>query len=103
MFQYECGCWEGSERYYWEDFIFYNFLKIYFWLCWSSLLLQVFSSYSKQRLLFPEVCRPLLLPSTGSQCMGFSSDGALAYAPLTCGIFLDKGLNSCPLNWQVDS
>ena len=22
---------------------------------------------------------------------------------LTCGIFLDQGLNPCPLHWQVDS
>ena len=22
---------------------------------------------------------------------------------MTCGIFLDQGLNSCPLHWQADS
>ena len=23
--------------------------------------------------------------------------------PVACGIFLDQGLNPCPLHWQVDS
>ena len=51
-----------------------------------------------------------------SHCGGFSCfgawalvhDGSVAVAhglscPAACGIFLDQGLNSCPLHWQVDS
>ena len=64
-----------------------------------------------------------LLRSTGSRCMGFSSCGTRASVvvacglqstgsvvvahrlscSVVCGIFLDQGLNPCPLHWQVDS
>ena len=65
----------------------------------------------------------LLLQSTGSRRVGFSSCGAwasvvvarglqstgsvvvahgLSYS-VACGIFVDQGLNSCPLHWQADS
>ena len=35
--------------------------------------------------------------------VGFSSCGARAQLPVACGIFPDKGLNSCPLHWQSKS
>ena len=58
---------------------------------------------------------PLLLRSTGSRCLGFSSCGSRALecslnncgAQLSCsaarGIFPDQGLNPCPRHWQADS
>ena len=53
----------------------------------------------------------LLLRSTGSRCVGFSSCGARASVVVAhglscsavCGIFLDQGSNPCPLHWQADS
>ena len=41
--------------------------------------------------------------STGSRCMAFSSCHARLSCHVACGIFLDQGSNSCPLNWQADS
>ena len=43
----------------------------------------------------------LLLQSTGSRHMGFSSCGS--WAPETCGILPDQGLNPCPLHRQAES
>ena len=34
---------------------------------------------------------------------GFSSCGSWAQVIHACGIFLDQGLNSCPLHWQAES
>ena len=38
----------------------------------------------------------LLLQSMGSRVCGLSCS-------VVCEIFLDQGLNPCPLSWQVDS
>ena len=54
---------------------------------------------------------PLLLRSTGSKHLGFSSSRHAGSVVVThghsclvaCGIFLDQGLNLCPLHWQLDS
>ena len=46
----------------------------------------------------------LLLQSTGSRCMGFSSRGSQALVvrrlscSAACGSFLDRGSNLCPLH-----
>ena len=45
----------------------------------------------------------LLLLSTGSGYMGFSSFGTQAELPPTCGICLHQILNPRPLYWQADS
>jgi len=53
----------------------------------------------------------LLLHSTGSRCMGFSSCSMLALAvvaqglscPTASGIFPDQGSKPCPLHWQGES
>ena len=105
------------------------FLLIYFWLCWVFLaahglsLVAVSGGYSSLWWL-------LLLRSTGSQCVGFSSCGTWAQqlwlvgsraqplqlwctgsvgvahglsCSVACGIFPDQGSNPCPLHWQADS
>ena len=73
-------------------------LPCYTWAFFScgklrSLLLQCMDLLSQWLLL---------LPSTGSRAdsaaMVHGLNGSMA-----CGIFLDQGLNLCPLNWQVDS
>ena len=57
----------------------------------------------------------LLLRSTGCMCIDFNAVtyglqnlGSVIVAhelscSMACGIFLDQGLNPCPLNWQADS
>ena len=58
-----------------------------------------FTSCSEQALLSSCGARLLLLRSTGSRARvahGLSCSTA-------CGIFLDQGLNLCPLLWQADS
>ena len=66
-----------------------------------------------QCMSFP-LWRLLLLQSTGSRRVGsvvaarrFSSVGLVGVAhglsvPAVCGIFLNQGLNPCPLCWQAD-
>ena len=114
-------------------YIFYKiylfiYLFIYLWLCWvfvaarglslvaasgGNSLLQC-AGFSLQWLL--------LLQSTGSRHMGFSSCGTrtlvvarrlqsagsvvVVHRPncsAACGIFPDQGSNPRPLHWQVDS
>ena len=43
------------------------------------------------------------LSPCGLQSMGPVVEGHGLWCPTTCGIFLNQGLNLCPLNWQVDS
>ena len=45
----------------------------------------------------------LLLWSTGSSVLGSVVAAHGLSCSVACGIFLDQGLNSCPLHWQVDS
>ena len=82
---------------------FFVFLRIYIYiyiyrssLCCTGFSLQWF----------------LLLQSTGSRHVGFSSCSTQAGSVVVvhklscstaCGIFLDQGLNLCLLFWQVDS
>ena len=43
---------------------------------------------------------------TGLPCWGAWASAVVAHrlsCSAACGIFLDQGLNPCPLNWQVDS
>ena len=86
-------------------FLIYLFLAVLGLLCCK----QAFSSCGEWGLL--SSC-----PAPASHCCGFSYCGAQALAtwasvlvvhglscPMACGIFLDQGLNLCPLYWQVDS
>ena len=98
------------------------FLKlfIYFWLHWVFVAVHglslVAASGGYSSLWCAGLLRwLLLLLSTGSRCMGFSSCGSRALeqgsvvvahglsCSAACGIFLDQGSNPCPLHWQVDS
>ena len=106
-------------------------LKFYLFLAALGLhcCVRAFSSCGERGLLFVSVRRlliavaSLLLWSTGSRRMGFSSCGVRALVVVacrlwsagsvvvahglscsaTCGIFPDQGLNPRPLHWQADS
>ena len=107
---------------YWLGFccVFFFFLiNLFIYLFLAVLGLrcctQASSSCGEQGLLFVAVCglliaRLLLLRSMGSRRTGLSSCGSRAVVvahglscSAACGIFLDKGSNPCPLNWQADS
>ena len=85
-----------------------NFYLFYFWLIWvfvvaSGLsLVEVSGSYSPVA-----VCELLIAAASLSRSMGFKAHGlhsvALALGlscSAACEIFLDHGLNLCPLHWQ---
>ena len=108
---------------------FFLYLFFYFWQRWvfvaaRGLSLVVASGgYSSLQCVGFSLWWPLLLWSTGSRHTSFSScntqaqqlwlTGSRAQAwqlwltglscSVVCGIFLDQGLNLCPLHWQADS
>ena len=90
-------------------FFFLINLFIYFWLCWVFVSVQGLSpvaasgGHSSSRCVGLSLSRPLLLWSTGSRRAG---SVVAAHGPsrsAACGIFPDRGTNSCPLHWQADS
>ena len=95
-------------------FFYFNkfILFIYFWLHWvfvamcSLSLVVVSGGYSSLRCAGFSLRWRLLLWSTGSRHVGFSSCGAQLRwlsCSAACGIFPDQGSNPCPLHWQADS
>ena len=99
--------------------IFIIYLLIFGWVG-SSLLRTGFSlvaasgGYSSLRCACFSLRWLLLLGSTGSRCVGFSSCGSWALGvwasvavahgltcSAACGIFPNQGSNPCPLHWQV--
>ena len=65
-----------------------------------------FSRYEAQALgTWASVVVSHRLISCGSQALeyGINSCGARLSCSVACGIFLDQGLNLCPLHWQADS
>ena len=100
---------------------FFFFFLIYFWLRWVFVavpglsLVAASKGYSSLRCAGFSLWWLLLLRSTGSTHMGFSSCGSRALerrfsscgnglsCSAACGIFPDQGPNLCPLHWQVDS
>ena len=70
---------------------------------------QAFSSCGEQGLLlFVSVYELLirwllLLQITGSRHVDSEAVAPLLTCSVPCGIFLDQGLNPCPLHWQADS
>ena len=88
---------------------FYNFLFIYFWLCWVFVSVRGLSpvaasgGHSSSRCAGLSLSRPLLLRSTGSRRAG---SVIVAHGPsrsAACGILPDQDSNLCPLHWQADS
>ena len=93
----------------WCLFFFFNYLFIYFWLCWVFVSMRGLSpvaesgGHSSSRCAGLSPSRPLLLRSTGSRRAG---SVIVAHGPscsAACGIFPDEGSNPCPLHWQADS
>ena len=75
---------------------FLNYIFIYFWLPGSSLLQVDFLQLHEWGKLW---CASFSrLESVGSVIAAHGSS-----CPEVCGIFPERGLNSCPLHWQVDS
>ena len=115
------------------NFYFYLFnlfiYLIYFWLRWVFVAVRRLSlvvasgGYSSLQCVGFSLQWLLLLRSTGSRSVGFSSCGTWASVvaarglysagsvvvahglscSAACGIFPDQGSNPCPLHWQADS
>ena len=90
-------------------FFFYFYLFIYLWLCWVFVsvrglpLVAANGGHSSSRYAGLSLSRPLLLRSTGSRRAGSAIVAQGPSRSAACGIFLDQGLNPCPLHWQADS
>ena len=90
-------------------FKLFNYLIIYFWLCWVFVsvrgLSQVVASggYSSSRWAGLSLSWPLLLRSTSSRRVGSVVVAHRPSCSVACGIFPDQGSNPCPLHWQADS
>ena len=90
-------------------------LFIYFWLCWVFVAARMLSlvatsgGYSSLQCAGFSLWWLLLVRSTGSRRVGFSSCGTWASVVVAhglsgsaaCEIFLDQGSNPCPLHWQA--
>ena len=111
-----CFCWISGGINNMGPFNFFNInLFIYFWLCWVFFaacrlsLVAESGGYSLLRCTGFSLRWLLLLQSTGSRHVGFSSCsswalerrlsscGAWASCSAACGIFPDQGSNPCPL------
>ena len=89
-------------------FFFLKNLFINFWLCWVFVAVHGFSLLTVHGCYSLVLCSLLIgvaplvlehrLQSEGSEAVvhGLS-------CPMACGIFLDQGLNLCPLQWLADS
>ena len=66
-------------------------------------LVAASADYSSSRCTGFSLRWPLLLRSTGSRRTGSVVVAHRLSCSVACGIFLDQGLNPCPLHWQVDS
>ena len=87
-------------------------LFVYFRLPWVFIAAWAFSHCSEQRHLLIVVHELLtaiasLVADQGSRmcqlCMGSVVVAQGLSCRTACGIFLDQGLNLCPLHWYVDS
>ena len=88
---------------------FFNYLFIYFWLCWVFVsarglsLVAASGGHSSSRCAGLSLSQPLSLRSTSSRRAG---SVIVVHGPscsAACGIFPDQGSNPCPLHWQADS
>jgi len=96
-------------------------MYVYFFILFFDLYLVVHPLVFLKKILF--VCFSAVLSlccavcglslaaasggfSCGAGALGVGASVVVAYqlsCPLVCSIFLDQGLNLCPLHWQVDS
>ena len=75
----------------------------FFWLHWVFIAMRAFSSCCGWGLLSRAVHRLLTAVAYFAVEHGLQSEGSVTAAhglhcPLACGIFLDQGLNPCPLH-----
>ena len=95
----------------------YRFIYLFISGCaGSSLPHRLFSSCGEQGCSLVSVHEPLIEVASLAVEHGSRAHGLRQLQPLgsvvavhglscstACGIFLDEGLNLCPLNWQLDS
>ena len=79
------------------------FIYLFFWLHWVVIATRAFSSCCGWGLLSRAVHRLLTAAASFVVEHGLQSEGSVIAAhglhcPLACGIFLDQGLNPCPLH-----
>ena len=88
--------------------IIYVFI-IYFWLCWVFVAVQGLSLVAESGgSSLVAVCRLLIMVASRRRAQavehaGFRSCVHRPSCPVARGVFLDEGLNPCPLHKQVDS
>ena len=91
-----------------NPFLFKRFIYL-FRLCWVFTALCGPSSVAARRGLFPRRSAQALRCSCFScvaQALGAWASVVVVHkrgCSAACGIFLDQGLNPCPLHWQADS
>ena len=82
-------------------FFFPNFIYLFLTVLGLLCCVWAFSSCSKQGLLFIAM-RNLLLEVASFVVEHRLQSLWLSYSKV-CGIYLDQGLNPCPLHWQANS
>ena len=114
------GTLEDTPFFFLINLFIYLFIYLFMYLFWAELTLHcctwAFSSCGKQGLLFVAVHGLLiavtsLVAEHGLQVRGLQQlwqVGSVVVAhelscSAACGIFLEQGLNPCPLHWQADS
>ena len=81
-------------------YIYFKFLFIYFIFGCTGFYCAWLSLASESDLL---TALASLIAEHGLQTVGSVVVIHRLSCPLACGIFLDQGLNPCPLHWQADS
>ena len=82
---------------------------MYFWLRWVFIGAHRLSLIAKSRDSLIEASRLLIAGASLVAEHGFQGAWASVVVvlglscPMACGIFLEQGLNRCPLHCQVDS
>ena len=73
-----------------------SFYKSFMYLLWLLRVFVAFCSCCERGLLFIVVCGPLIVVVSLVAERGLKAH-RLSGCPAACGIFLDQGLNPCPL------
>ena len=90
-------------------FLYFKDLFIYLWLCWVFVPLWRLSLIVASGVTLP--CGEWASHHGGCSCCRARALGTWASVAvvqglccsITCGIFLDQGLNLCPLHYKADS